>query len=91
MGTITIDIEELEDIKNRFEQLAERRAEHNEKLEEMLDKLSNVKSNGFIEEIVEKLEDHIDDVKVNQFDNVEFSVDFLKSLIDNFRELDEAN
>lgn len=52
--------------------------------------MQNVKSDGFIEEIVEKLEVHIDDVNNNQIGNVLYTSDFLKLLIENFTELDES-
>lgn len=90
MSLITIDKEELEDIKKRFDNLAERREEHNDKLNSLLDKLQNVKSGGFVEEIVGKLEDHIEDVNKNQLDNVAYTSDFLRLLIDEFTTLDES-
>lgn len=90
MSLITIDKDELEEIKKRFDNLAERREEHNDKLNNLLDNLQNVKSGGFVEEIVEKLEDHIEDVNKNQLGNVVYTSDFLRMLIDEFTTLDES-
>lgn len=90
MSLITIDKEELEEIKKRFDNLAERREAHNNKLNNLLTNLQNVKSGGFVEEIVEKLEVHIEDVNKNQLGNVEYTSDFLRLLIDEFTTLDKS-
>lgn len=89
MSLITIDKNELEDLKKQFGNLAGRREEHNDKLNDILVNLRNVKSGGLVEEIVEKLEIHIEDVNKNQLGNVIYTSDFLKLLIENFTEIDE--
>lgn len=89
MQTIEINKDELHDLKRKFEHLAERREEHNQKLSNLIENLSNVESSGFVEEIIEKLEDHIFDVNQNQIGNLTYSADFLSTLIEEFSELDK--
>ncbi len=89
MSKINLNVEELEEIIARYNQLVDRREEQNKRLYMLLSKLDNVKSNGFVEEIVEKLERHIDDVNKVQIGNIYYNIDFLTDYIDTFVELDE--
>lgn len=89
MKTIEIEKCELDEIKRKFEHLAERRADHNQKLSNLIENLSGVESSGFVEEIVEKLEEHIYDVNQNHIGNLTYSVDFLSALAEEFEELDK--
>ncbi len=89
MSKINLNVEELEEIIARYNQLVDRREEQNKRLYMLLSKLDNVKSNGFVEEIVEKLERHIDDVNKVQIRNIYYNIDFLTDYIDTFVELDE--
>ncbi len=89
MSKINLNVEELEEIIARYNQLVDRREEQNKRLYMLLSKLDNVKSNGFVEEIVEKIEDHIQDVDEVQITNIHYNIDFLTDYIDTFVELDE--
>ncbi len=89
MSNINLNVDELEEIIARYKQLVDRREEQNNMLHRLLSNLDNVESNGFIEEIVEKIEDHIQDVDEVQITNIHYNIDFLRDYIDTFVELDE--
>lgn len=89
MQTIEIEKCELDEIIQKFEHLAERRADHNQKLSNIIEDLADVKSNVFVEGIVEKLEEHIYDVNQNHIGNLTYSADFLRTLAEEFDELDK--
>ncbi len=89
MSLIEINIDEIEAIRKEFEDLKERRIEHNKRLTNLLDNLTNVESSGFVEEIVSKIEEHIDDVEKSHVGNLEYSSNFLKAFCEDFAELDK--
>lgn len=89
MGTIKIDAEEIEEIKSRFDNLSSRREQQIGTLKDIVERLNEAKTCGFIEEIVDKLDDHIIDVSNNQIGNIEYTSDFLRLLIENFTDLDQ--
>lgn len=88
VNTIEVDKYEQDGIRSKFEYLVERRENHNQKLSNLIGNLSNVESSGFVEGIVEKLEEHINDVNQNHISNLRYSVDFLNTLAEQFEELD---
>ncbi len=49
--------------KEKFDNLIELREEHIDKLDTMLENLRDMKTEGFIEDIVDKLDEHITDVR----------------------------
>lgn len=89
MNKIEINREDIRDIRDKYKGLMENRQEQNIKLQGVVNNLSKVQSNGFVEEIVEKLENHMHDVEINHIGNLKYSVDFLDAVIHDFTELDE--
>lgn len=89
MSKIKIDFENLQVIKKNIEERAKRREEINKRLGNITDELRDFQTRGFIEEIVEKLDDHIDNVDEVQINNISYLGDFLGSIVDEFTEVDE--
>ncbi len=89
MSKISIDPVEVEKLAARYKVLSQRREAHNKNLEEILELLNDVKSEVFVEEILEKLINHKEHVDKTQVQNILDSVDFLHRLADNFTEVDE--
>lgn len=88
MSKIKIDFENLV-IKKNIEERSKRREEINKRLGNITDELRDFQTRGFIEEIVEKLDDHIDNVDEVQINNISYLGDFLGSIVDEFTEVDE--
>ncbi len=89
MEKISIDTSSVLKLALRYKELARKREQHNRKLEELLDKLDDVKSGGFVEEIIEKLITHKEHVDSTQIENIIKLVEFLNNLVENFIEVDK--
>lgn len=89
MNNIEVNSPELVDIKNKFDNLVELREEHIEKLDEMIESLRDMKTEGFIEAIVEKLDKHVVDVKNVQVPNLQYNSDFIDDYQEQMSELDK--
>lgn len=88
MSKIKIDFENLV-IKKNIEERSKRREEINKRLGNITDELRDFQTRGFIEEIVEKLDEHIDNVDRVQINNISYLGDFLENIINEFTEVDE--
>lgn len=72
-------------------ELVDSREEHIRKFDNMVDDLRNMKTNGFIEDMVEKCEDHINDVHDVQLTNLKYNSDFVEGYCEQITAVDESN
>lgn len=90
MNNIEVNSLELSDVKKKFDNLIELREEHIDKLDTMLENLRGMKTEGFIEEIVEKLDDQILDVRSVQVANLQYNSDFIDDYQEQMTTLDNS-
>lgn len=90
MNNIEVNSLELSDVKKKFDNLIELREEHIDKLDTMLENLRDMKTEGFIEDIVDKLDEHITDVRNVQIANLQYNSDFIDDYQEQLTTLDES-